>query len=59
MKYSGMAFQLLALLAIAVYLGGLLDDYLGTSKPWMTILILFLVMGGWFTNVYLDLTRKS
>ena len=59
MKYSGMAFQLLVLLGVAVYIGGWLDEYLGTSKPWMTIIMLFFVMGGWFARIYIDLTKNS
>lgn len=56
MKYSGMAFELAAYLVIAVLLGGWLDDYFGLQDPWLTILLIFLFLTGWFIRLYRDVS---
>ena len=54
-----MAFELLALLLIAVFIGGKIDEYLSLEDPWITILFIFLAMGGWFVRLYKDVTAED
>ncbi|MDX1685386.1 MAG: AtpZ/AtpI family protein [Saprospiraceae bacterium] len=59
MKYSGMAFELAAYLIVAVLIGGWLDDLLELEDPWMTILLLFLFLAGWFIRLYRDVSARD
>jgi ATP synthase protein I len=34
--YSGIAFQMIAIIGIVTFVGSLLDDYYETSKPYLT-----------------------
>ncbi|GIV31005.1 MAG: hypothetical protein KatS3mg029_0356 [Saprospiraceae bacterium] len=47
LRYSGMAFQLVILIAIGAYVGRLLDDHFQTDKPYLTALsvVVFLLAG--------------
>lgn len=56
MKYSGMAFELAAYLAVAVILGGWLDSKIGWEDQWMTIVLIFLFLAGWFIKLYRDVS---
>ena len=38
LKYSGLAFQIVATIVILVYAGGKLDTYLENVTPWFTLL---------------------
>lgn len=38
LKYSGIAFQLVIILALAVYAGQKLDAHFATEKPYLTVL---------------------
>ncbi|MEO5906018.1 MAG: AtpZ/AtpI family protein [Saprospiraceae bacterium] len=59
LKYSGMALQLFVLLAIAAWLGQKIDQKLGSSKPYFTIILILLFTGGFFYRLVKDLTRKD
>lgn len=37
-RYSGLAFQMIAIILAGVYAGYRLDKYAGTSRPWFTAL---------------------
>ena len=46
MKYSGMAFQLIAGIVLGYWLGKKLDEWMGNKAPWFTIgLSLFFTVG--------------
>jgi F0F1-type ATP synthase assembly protein I len=42
-KYSGLAFQMLATILVCVFIGMKIDDWAGTKFPWF--LILFVLFG--------------
>jgi len=50
-----MATQLLVLIFIAVYLGGLLDRYFNSDQGWFTISFVIVFFCGWFYGLYRDL----
>ncbi|MCB9283754.1 MAG: AtpZ/AtpI family protein [Lewinellaceae bacterium] len=52
LKYSGMAFQLAATLAVGVFLGTRLDRYLHTNRPYFTALLALLFL---FAGLYISL----
>ena len=56
-RYSGMAFQLLALILIGVWLGGKLDAWQGNEKPiWTAVLSLVFVCAGMY-QMYKAISR--
>ncbi|MDX1476934.1 MAG: AtpZ/AtpI family protein [Saprospiraceae bacterium] len=57
LKYSGMALQFFALIAIGAWLGQKLDARLNTSKPFITIFLILFFSTGYFIKLYKDLTR--
>lgn len=59
LKYSGIAFQLFFFLFIAVYAGKYTDAYLGTTKPYFTIVFLLVALVGFFYKIYNDLARED
>lgn len=57
LKYSGMAIQFFALIAIGAWIGQKLDAWLQTSKPWMTLFCILFLSAGYFYKLYRDLTQ--
>ena len=52
MRYSGMAFELVALLLVAVFLGGKLDNWLELEKSYMTMTFLIIFLVAYFFRIY-------
>ena len=42
MRYSGMAFQMIAVLLVAAYSGQWLDDRYNNTQPWFTLVLLLI-----------------
>lgn len=42
MRYSGMAFQMIAVLLVAAYSGQWLDDHYQNEQPWFTLVLLLI-----------------
>lgn len=59
MKYSGIGFNLAALLLLAVYGGQYLDEKYKLDKPWFTIILMLIALGAWFTKLLRDLNDDS
>lgn len=58
MRYTGMAFQIVIMLAIGAFIGQKLDAHFGLSKPYLTALSVIVFL---FFALYLilkDLLRK-
>ncbi|MEE9437684.1 MAG: AtpZ/AtpI family protein [Saprospiraceae bacterium] len=55
MKYSGMAFELLAIVLISVYLGSWIDDYFGFQKPYIMLLLIIVLFVGYMIRMFKDL----
>ena len=58
MKYAGMAFQMIATLGVAFFIGYKLDEYLG-SKPICLLLLPLLALGGVFYQILKDTNNKK
>jgi ATP synthase protein I len=52
LKYSGMAFQMMAVMLLAAYGGQWLDDYFGNDKPWYTLVLLLI---GVVASIYITI----
>ncbi|KAA9331939.1 AtpZ/AtpI family protein [Adhaeribacter soli] len=58
-RYSGMAFQMIAVLLAAAYGGRWLDDKVGNEQPWFTLVLLLI---GVVASMYLiikTVTKQS
>lgn len=59
LKYSGMVFQLFALLLLAGWGGKKIDAYLGNETPYVTALLILVFFIAYMYKLYIDLTRDS
>jgi F0F1-type ATP synthase assembly protein I len=59
LKYSGLAFQLLAGIAVFGWLGYKLDQYLGLQFPAFMLLFGLLAFGGMMYKVYRSINRDN
>ena len=55
LKFSGIAFQLAALIAIAIWAGTKLDRKMGNSSQYMTALFVILAFTGFMYNLFREL----
>ena len=58
LKYSGLGFQMIAVLVLAAWGGMTLDDKMGNKNPWWTIVLMLL---GVITSMYMiikSVTKK-
>lgn len=58
-KYSGLAFQLLAAIVVAVLLGSWIDKLLELEKPIFTALLIPVFLFGFIYKLYLDINKNS
>ena len=58
-KYSGLAYQLIGLLVVAIFLGLKADAYMGNEKEYITALACILVLFSFFYKVYVSLYGPS
>ena len=58
MKYSGMAFQMVAYIIVGILLGKQLDKYFETERPFLTALCAILFLVAHFIKLVSDLSRK-
>lgn len=59
LKYSGLAFQMIAIMAAAAWGGRKLDAYFQNQTPWWTLGLLLLAVFGSMYSVIVTLTRKK
>lgn len=57
LKYSGMALQFFALIAIGAWIGQKLDAYFETPKPFITVFLILFFAGGYFYKMYRELSE--
>lgn len=50
-----MAIQFFALIAIGAWIGQMLDAHFKTPRPYITVLLILLLAGGYFYKMYRDL----
>lgn len=58
MKYSGMAFEMAVYIGVGLLIGTVLDRWLKTSKPYMTLLFAVIFITVYFIRLIKDLSRK-
>ncbi|GAB3296971.1 AtpZ/AtpI family protein [Hymenobacter humi] len=58
-KYSGIAFQMLAIIGLNTWLGTWLDDHYQTANPWFTIALMLLGLLLALYQVIRSLTKES
>jgi|JI81BgreenRNA_FD_contig_123_6815_length_5079_multi_5_in_0_out_2_3 F0F1-type ATP synthase assembly protein I len=58
-RYSGLAFQLIALLLVGMWLGGLADEALALETPWFTLLGVLLGLGAGLYQLLRDLLQAK
>ena len=59
LKYSGLAFQLAAVVFAGIFIGGWLDGLFGVEKPWFTMLLVVLFFGVYMYKLYKELTNTK
>src|SRR5690606_41505752 len=58
LKYSGLAFQMVAIMLAAVWGGRWLDAYFQTNTPWWTLGLLLVAVFASMYSVIVSLTKK-
>ena len=59
MKYSGIAFQLVGLLLVSIFLGKKIDSWLGNEKAYCTALLIILVFSAYMYKLYIELMKED
>ncbi|MBX2814772.1 MAG: AtpZ/AtpI family protein [Saprospiraceae bacterium] len=59
LKYSGMAFQIIAYILVGIFLGDRLDKYFEMDQPVFTAILAMVFLCLFFFKLYVDLNRKS
>lgn len=55
LKYGGLAFQLMGIVAISFFLGRYIDTKLGFSQPYIAILLIISTFTGYMYKLYKEL----
>ncbi|HEB62617.1 MAG TPA: AtpZ/AtpI family protein [Bacteroidetes bacterium] len=58
-RYSGMAFELLALILIMVFAGKKLDAYFDNKKSFLTAALVVFGVIGYMVRLYYEITKKN
>jgi Sec-independent protein secretion pathway component TatC len=58
MKYSGMAFEMALYIGVGILIGSVLDRWLKTSRPYLTLLFAVVFITLYFIRLIKDLSRK-
>jgi F0F1-type ATP synthase assembly protein I len=59
LKYSGLAFQLAAVVLAGILIGGWLDKQFMLQKPLFTMLLVMIFFGGFMYKLYKELTSTK
>lgn len=57
LKYSGLGFQMIAVLGLAAFAGIKLDEYVGNTNPWFTIVFMLLGVVGSIYKVIVSVMK--
>ncbi len=58
LKYSGMAFQIIAYILVGIFLGDRLDKHFENEQPVFTAILAMVFLCLFFYKLYVDLNRK-
>ncbi|MGV3541432.1 MAG: AtpZ/AtpI family protein [Rufibacter sp.] len=59
LKYSGLAFQMIAIMGVAAFAGRKLDAYVQNETPWWTLIFLLIAVFASMYMVIVSLTGKK
>ncbi|HSI91306.1 MAG TPA: AtpZ/AtpI family protein [Adhaeribacter sp.] len=59
LRYSGMAFQMIAVLLVAAYSGQWLDEHYNNKQPWFTLVLLLIGVTASMYLIIKTVTRNS
>jgi F0F1-type ATP synthase assembly protein I len=59
MRYSGMAFQMIAVLLVAAYAGQWLDNHFQNRQPWFTLVLLLIGVTASMYLIIKTVTKNS
>ncbi|MBA9076188.1 MULTISPECIES: AtpZ/AtpI family protein [Rufibacter] len=59
LKYSGLAFQMIAIMGVAAFGGRKLDAYFQNQTPWWTLALLVVAVFASMYSVIVSLTKKK
>lgn len=59
LRYSGLAFQLAAVVFVGIFVGKWIDEKMGMAKPIFTMLLVLILFGGYMYKLYIELTKKE
>jgi F0F1-type ATP synthase assembly protein I len=58
LKYSGMAFEMVALMGLGYFIGSKLDARFGMKQPIWTMVLMLVFFGGFIYKLYRSLNQK-
>jgi ABC-type uncharacterized transport system permease subunit len=58
LKYSGMAFEMLAYIGVGILIGRGMDRWIGTSRAYFTLAFALLFLIAYFVRLVKDLSKK-
>jgi len=58
-RYTGMAFELLVLILLMVYIGKKMDSWIGFEKPIMLVFLVCFGMIGYMVKIYYQTNKKK
>ncbi len=58
MKYSGMAFHMVAYIVVGLFIGRQLDKYFTTARPYFSALFTIVFLTAYFVKLVADLSKK-
>ena len=58
-RYTGMAFELLILILLMVFMGKKMDSWLGFGKPTLVVVFVCLGMIAYIIKIYFETNKKS
>ena len=59
LKYSGLAFQLAAVVFLGLWAGTKLDEYFASEQPYFTIFLVLGLFTAYMYKLYIDLIKKK
>ncbi len=59
LKYSGLGFQMVAIIMAALWLGSKIDTKFNFDPPYFTILFILLAFGLFMTKLVVDLSKED
>lgn len=59
LKYSGLGFQMVAIILLALWLGNMVDTKYSFDPPYFTILFILVAFGSFMAKLVVDLSKDN